>query len=53
MSACPGRFIATIETGWPRLRDSKIALDARFGELTAQVWGLLRDEALKALGSQP
>jgi NitT/TauT family transport system ATP-binding protein len=53
MSACPGRFIATIETGWTRLRDSTIALDPRFGELTAQVWGLLRDEALKALGSKP
>jgi NitT/TauT family transport system ATP-binding protein len=52
MSACPGRFIATIETGWPRMRDSTTALDARFGELTAQVWGLLREEAQKALGSQ-
>ncbi len=38
ISACPGRFIATIETGWSRLRDSTIALDPRFGELTAQVW---------------
>lgn len=52
MSACPGRFIATIETGWPRLRDSTTALDPHFGELTAQVWSLLREEALKALGSQ-
>ena len=34
------------------MRDSKTALDPRFGELTAQVWGLLRGEALKALGSQ-
>jgi NitT/TauT family transport system ATP-binding protein len=34
------------------MRDSQIATDTRFGELTAQVWGLLRAEALKALGSQ-
>jgi len=52
MSACPGRFIETIETDWPRERDSNTALDARFGELTARVWGLLRGEAMKALGSQ-
>jgi ABC-type nitrate/sulfonate/bicarbonate transport system ATPase subunit len=52
MSACPGRFIETIETGWSRQRDSNTALDPRFGELTARVWGLLRGEALKALGSQ-
>jgi len=52
MSACPGRFIATIDTNWPRMRDSQIATDTRFGELTAQVWGLLRAEAMKALGSQ-
>ncbi|SIT51508.1 conserved hypothetical protein [Paraburkholderia piptadeniae] len=52
MSACPGRFIATIETGWSRQRDSNTALDPRFGELTARVWGLLRGEALKALGSR-
>jgi hypothetical protein len=52
MSACPGRFIETIETAWPRMRDSTIALDPRFGALSAQVWGLLREEAMKALGSQ-
>lgn len=51
MSACPGRFIATLETRWPRMRDSTIALDPSFGELTAKVWGLLREEALKALES--
>jgi NitT/TauT family transport system ATP-binding protein len=52
MSACPGRFIETIHTGWSRQRDSDTALDPRFGELTARVWGLLRGEALKALGSR-
>jgi NitT/TauT family transport system ATP-binding protein len=52
MSACPGRFIETIHTSWSRQRDSNTALDPRFGELTARVWGLLRGEALKALGSE-
>jgi NitT/TauT family transport system ATP-binding protein len=52
MSSCPGRFIETIHTGWSRQRDSNTALDPRFGELTAKVWGLLRGEALKALGNQ-
>jgi ABC-type nitrate/sulfonate/bicarbonate transport system ATPase subunit len=51
MSARPGRFIEIVETGWSRERDSNTALDPRFGELTAQVWRLLRGEALKALGS--
>ncbi|MGI4848577.1 MAG: ABC transporter ATP-binding protein [Janthinobacterium lividum] len=52
MSSRPGRFIETIHTGWSRQRDSDTALDPRFGELTAQVWGLLRSEALKALENQ-
>lgn len=49
MSARPGRFIEIIDTGWSRLRGADTALDPRFGELTARVWGLLRGEALKAI----
>jgi NitT/TauT family transport system ATP-binding protein len=50
MSARPGRFIEVIETKWPPTRDSRIAAEARFGELTARVWSKLRSESLKALG---
>jgi len=50
MSARPGRFIEVIETEWPAARDSRIAAEARFGELTARVWSKLRAESLKALG---
>ncbi len=50
MSARPGRFIEIVDTGWSRERDSNTALDPRFGALTARVWGLLRGEALKAMG---
>lgn len=47
MSARPGVFIDLIATGWPRDRDSRIVADARFGALTAQLWGTLREETLK------
>lgn len=51
MSSRPGRFIEIIETAWPRERDSNIVSDPRFGEITAKSWGLLRSEALKAMGN--
>ena len=50
MSARPGRFIDTIETGWPDERDSRIVGDPGFGEVTARLWTALRAESLKALG---
>lgn len=50
MSARPGRLIADIETGWPRERDSRIASDDAFGNITAELWGLLREESMKAAG---
>ncbi|VFR45999.1 ABC-type nitrate/sulfonate/bicarbonate transport system, ATPase component [plant metagenome] len=52
MSSRPGRFIETVETGWPRDRDGGIVSSPRFGELTAQVWTRLRGEAMKAMASQ-
>jgi NitT/TauT family transport system ATP-binding protein len=52
MSSRPGRFIETVETGWPRDRDGGIVSSPRFGELTAQVWTKLRGEAMKAMASQ-
>lgn len=50
MSARPGRLIADICTGWPRERDSRIAADEAFGAITSRLWGLLREESLKATG---
>jgi NitT/TauT family transport system ATP-binding protein len=49
MSSRPGRFIAMLETNWPRERDSRIVSEAAFGQLTSQLWTLLRDESRKAL----
>lgn len=49
MSSRPGRFIEIIGTGWPRERDSTVVSQARFGEITAMSWSLLRGEALKAM----
>jgi NitT/TauT family transport system ATP-binding protein len=50
MSARPGRFIDVVPTGWPRERDSRIVSAPRFGELTARLWSLLREESRRALG---
>ena len=52
MSARPGRFIETIETGWPRERDSRIVSDPHFGEITSRLWDRLRVESLKHLGTK-
>ena len=52
MSSRPGRFIATIETHWPRDRDSRIVSEPGFGQLTSRLWTLLRDESLKALNAE-
>ncbi len=51
MSARPGCFIDIVETGWTRERGSETALDPRYGQLQSQIWGQLRTESLKALGS--
>jgi NitT/TauT family transport system ATP-binding protein len=50
MSARPGRIIAEVETGWPRGRDSRLAAETQFGDVTGRLWALLRDESLKAMG---
>jgi NitT/TauT family transport system ATP-binding protein len=49
MSSRPGRFIATLTTGWPRDRDSRIVSEPAFGQFTSELWTLLRDESRKAL----
>ncbi len=52
MSARPGLFIETIETGWPRDRDSRIVADPNFGVLSGRIWEKLRVETMKHMASQ-
>ena len=52
MSSRPGRFIAILETHWPRDRDSRVVSDPAFGQLTSRLWTLLRDESRKALSTE-
>lgn len=49
MSARPGTLIDTVQTGWPRERDSNIATDPSFGEITASLWSKLREESIKSM----
>jgi NitT/TauT family transport system ATP-binding protein len=49
MSSRPGRFLEIIPTGWPCDRDSEIVAHREFGDLTARLWSLLRQESLKAM----
>lgn len=49
MSARPGRFIDIVTTGWPRMRDSRIVSDAKFGAITGRLWEKLRAESFRSL----
>jgi NitT/TauT family transport system ATP-binding protein len=49
MSARPGRFIDIVTTGWPRIRDSRVVSDAKFGAITARLWEKLREESIRSL----
>ncbi len=49
MSARPGILIETLESGWPKDRDSRIVADARFGVLSARIWEKLRVETMKQM----
>ena len=51
MSARPGRILETLETHWPRERDSRIVGDPRFGDITARLWNILRTESMKSIGT--
>jgi NitT/TauT family transport system ATP-binding protein len=39
-----------IETGWDRERDSRLVETPKFGQITARLWKLLRQESFKAIG---
>lgn len=50
MSARPGRLMEVIETGWARERDSRVVETPEFGQITARLWKLLRQESFKSIG---
>jgi NitT/TauT family transport system ATP-binding protein len=50
MSARPGRVIDTVQTKWPRERDSRIVENEHFGAVTSRLWKTLRDESMKTMG---
>ena len=49
MSARPGRMLETVPTGWGEERGSRVVATPRFGEITARLWQLLRDESIRAM----
>ncbi len=49
MSARPGRILEVIETQNPSDRDSSMAADPRFGELTTRLWHTLREQSQVAM----
>ena len=53
MSARPGRMLEIIETGWGEERGSRVVATPRFGEITARLWQLLREESIRAMAGKP
>ncbi len=53
MSARPGRLLETLDTGWPRERDSSMLEGETFGHVTGRLWQLLRSESQAAMGQHP
>ena len=49
MSARPGRMLEIIATGWGAERGSRVVATPRFGEITARLWQLLREESQRAM----
>jgi NitT/TauT family transport system ATP-binding protein len=49
MSAHPGRVRAVLDIDLPRPRDEHIRAHPRFGQLADEIWGLIRDQAIKAI----
>ncbi len=49
MSTHPGRVKAIIPVDLPRPRSEHIRADPRFGQLSDEIWDLIRDEAYRAI----
>jgi NitT/TauT family transport system ATP-binding protein len=52
MSARPGRIVAEIDVHLPRPRSLATTHDPQYGKLFDQIYGLLRDEVMKAMASE-
>ena len=50
MSSHPGRLRAVLDVDLPRPRGESARVNPRFVELTERIWGLIRDEAYRAIG---
>ena len=50
MSSHPGRLRAVLDVDLPRPRGESARVNPRFVELTEHIWGLIRDEAYRAIG---
>ena len=50
MSTHPGRVRAVLDIDLPRPRNESIRGDPRFGHFVDEIWGLIRDEAYRAIG---
>ena len=50
MSSHPGRVRAVLDIDLPRPRSESSRADPRFGHLAEEIWGLIRDEAYRAIG---
>ena len=49
MSSQPGRVSEIIDIGLPRPRAESVRTDPAFGRLTEKIWGLIRDQAYRAI----
>jgi len=52
MSARPGRFLETVETGWSRDCDSRMLEGETFEHITGRLWQMPRAEAQRAMGHE-
>ena len=50
MSSHPGRIKAVMDIDLPRPRTESIRAHPRFGQLTDEIWNLIRDQAYEAIG---
>src|SRR4030042_1493965 len=53
MSGRPGTFKKTIDIDIPRPRGSSTISTKRFGEITDEIWGELKEETTKAMKIRP